>query len=75
MVVEADVDGIERDDQVWSVEDLLKSVDDSRRTTHFPDKILVRRAIVHHHSLFIDERKLRALDGTRIIAMEAEITE
>lgn len=74
-VGEADVDGVERHEQVLGVVDALERPDDAGLGPDGPHKVLVRRAVVEEHALFRDDGELLGADGQGVVAVVAKAAE
>lgn len=72
-VREAEVDGVEGDDQVFVVVDLLEGGHDRRLGAHFPHEVLVCDSVVETHALLVDDGQLVLGDGGLVGAVEAEL--
>lgn len=70
---EAEVDGIERYDQVFVVVDLLESVDHTWLATNGPGEVLVCDSVLQAHALLGDMWKLVLVNGAEVLAIKAEV--
>jgi hypothetical protein len=72
-VVEANVDGVEGDDEILSAVHFLEYFDYTRFRADLPNEILVRCSVIENHAFFIDDGEIGSFDGTGIVAVVSEV--
>jgi len=72
-VVEADIDCVERHNEIGSTVDFFERFDNTRFGANLPYKILVWGCIVQNHSLFIDDGEVIPFDSARIVSIISKV--
>lgn len=69
---ETEVDGVERDDQIFSVEDGFKDGKNTRLGADLPSEIFVGYCVVEAHALVVDLREVLVLPCAAVIAVVSQ---
>jgi hypothetical protein len=70
---EGEVDGIERNDEIFVVVNLLKSANNTRLASYTPSKVLMCYSIVQAHALLVDGGQMVLVCGGEIVAVESQV--
>lgn len=68
-----EVDGIERDDEVFGVVDFLEGSDDAGFSSDGPGEIFVGYGVLQTHALFRNRWQFVFVHGGQVVAVEPEV--